>query len=84
MASATTAQARGASRRPTNVTLQASLIAEAKLLGINISEACEMGLRERVSQARRQRWLEENRAAMDDYNARVERDGPILAKYRRF
>ena len=31
-------------RRPTNVTLQANLLAEAKQLGINISEACEAGL----------------------------------------
>ena len=31
-------------RRPTNVTLHADLLAEAKQLGLNISEACEAGL----------------------------------------
>jgi antitoxin CcdA len=71
-------------RRPTNVTLQADLLAEAKHLGINISEACESGLHERVAEARRKRWLEENREAIDDYNARIERDGLTLARYRQF
>jgi antitoxin CcdA len=71
-------------RRATNVTLQANLLVEAKQLGINISEACEAGLHERVVQVRRQRWLEENREAIDDYNARIERDGLTLARYRQF
>ena len=71
-------------RRPTNVTLQANLLAEAKKLGINISEACEAGLHERVAKVRRQRWLEENREAIDDYNARIDRDGLTLARYRQF
>lgn len=84
MGTAPTVKRRGASRRPTNVTLHANLIAEAKQLGINISEACETGLRDRVAQARRQRWLEENREAIEDYNARIERHGLTLAKYRRF
>src|SRR5579872_5861032 len=81
MGTAPTVKRRGASRRPTNVTLHANLIAEAKQLGINISEACETGLRDRVAQARRQRWLEENREAIEDYNARIERHGLTLAKY---
>jgi antitoxin CcdA len=76
--------ARSDRRRPTNVTLPADLIADAKRLGINISDACESGLRERVASARRQRWLEENREAIAEYNARVERDGLILARYRQF
>jgi antitoxin CcdA len=72
------------SRRPTDVTLPASLLAEARQLDINISEASETGLRERVSAARRERWLEQNREAIEDYNARIERDGLTLARYRQF
>ncbi len=71
-------------RRPTNVTLRASLLAEAKLLGINVSEACEAGLSERIRQARRRHWLEENRTAISDYNERVEQEGPTLERFRRF
>ena len=71
-------------RRPANVTLHADLLAEAKQFGINISEACEAGLHERVAHVRRQRWLEENRKAIDNYNDRVDRDGLTLARYREF
>jgi antitoxin CcdA len=75
---------RGGLRRPANVTLHADLLAEAKQLGLNISQACEAGLHERVAAVRRQRWLEENRDAIDNYNARIERDGLTLARYRQF
>jgi len=60
------------------------LLAEAKQPDIIISDASEAGSRERVSAARRERWLEENREAIEDYNARVERDGLTLAPYRQF
>jgi antitoxin CcdA len=71
-------------RRPANVTLHAGLLAEAKQLGINISAACEAGLHERVAQVRRQRWLDENRKAIDNYNDRIDRDGLTLAGHRQF
>jgi antitoxin CcdA len=71
-------------RRPANVTLPASLLAEAKQLGINVSEACEAGLSQRVAEIRRERWLQENREAIDSYNARIEKDGLTLARYRQF
>ena len=32
----------------------------------------------------RQRWLEQNREAIDQYNARIDRDGLTLVRYRRF
>ena len=32
----------------------------------------------------RQRWLEENREAIDQYNARIERDGLTLRRDRQF
>ena len=71
-------------RRPANVTLHADLLAEAKQFGLNISEACEAGLHERVAEVRRRRWLEENREAIDNYNARIDREGLTPARYRQF
>ena len=64
--------------------LASALVAEAKQLGINVSQACEAGLSEKIAAARRQRWLEENGASIGAYNARVESDGLTLAKYRQF
>ena len=71
-------------RRPTNVTLLVELVAEAKALQINVSHACESGLARAVMDARRLRWLEENKAAIEAHNAMIERDGPILDEFRQF
>jgi antitoxin CcdA len=71
-------------RRATNVTLPVSLVAQAKELGINVSQACEAGLLAEVALQRRKRWLEENRAAMDQYNEYAEKNGVPLAEYRMF
>jgi antitoxin CcdA len=71
-------------RRPTNVTLPVELVAEAKALQINVSQACERGLARAVMDARRLRWLEENKGAIEAHNAMIERDGPILDEFRQF
>jgi antitoxin CcdA len=69
-------------RRATNVTLPEALVAEARKMKINVSQACEAGLAAQVANERRKRWLEENRAAIDEYNERIEREGLILAEYQ--
>lgn len=74
----------GAVRRATNVSLDAVLIEGAKELGINVSRACEEGLARRVKAERERRWQEDNRAAIDGYNAWIEENGIPLAEYRMF
>lgn len=71
-------------RRPTNVTLDAKAVADAKELGINVSQACERGLVIEVKKALEARWLEENWEAIQSSNAWVEKHGLPLAKYRVF
>ena len=71
-------------RRATNVSLPSDLIEEAKRLNINISQACERGLEETVRKSRGEAWIEENRAAIDYWNAWTEEHGLPLAKYRQF
>ena len=73
-----------ASRRPTNVTLSEALLAEARELKINVSQACERGLSAAVSETRARHWLADNRAAMDAWNEHVERHGLPLADFRQF
>jgi antitoxin CcdA len=68
----------------TNVSLDAALVAEAKQLGVNISQASNRGLEKAVKKARAERWLEENRAALDSYNEWIEANGLPLEKYRLF
>ena len=70
--------------RPTNVTLSAALVAEAKTLGINISAAAAAGLEEAVAKRRSERWLQENAEAIESFNAYVEKNGLPLEKSRLF
>jgi antitoxin CcdA len=69
-------------RRATNITLSGELVDQAKALGINLSQACEHGLAAAVKKACEDKWLEENRAALDSSNAYVEKHGLPLARYR--
>ncbi|MEE1610774.1 type II toxin-antitoxin system CcdA family antitoxin [Microvirga sp. CF3016] len=71
-------------RRPTNVSLPVELVAEAKALDINLSQACERGLAHSVAEARRARWLKDNKEAIEAYNVMVERDGLPLDEFRQF
>lgn len=70
--------------KPTNVSLDAALVEEAKALGVSISQASNRGLEEAVKKARADKWLEENREALDSYNAWVEKNGLPLEKHRLF
>ena len=71
-------------RRPTNVTLPETLLVEAKAMAVNVSQACESGLAKAVADERRRRWLEDNREAMESWNAYVEEHGLPLARHRLF
>jgi antitoxin CcdA len=51
---------------------------------LSISQASNRGLEEAVKLARAERWLEENKAVLDSYNAWVEANGLALEKYRLF
>ena len=72
------------SSRPTNVTLNAALVEEAKALGVNISLAAASGLEQAVAKRRAERWAKENAAALGSYNDYVEANGLPLEKYRLF
>jgi antitoxin CcdA len=76
--------ARRGKTTPTNVSLDAALVAEAKVLGVSISQASNRGLEEAVKKARAEQWLAENLAALESSNAWVEANGLPLEKYRLF
>ena len=54
-----------ATRRATNVTLPVDLLAEARALGLDLSKACEQGLKAEIAESRVAQWVEENRDALD-------------------
>ncbi len=71
-------------RRATNVTIRPDYIAEARELGINLSEVLEQGLERAIAEARAERWQEENREAIESSNRWVEENGLPLAGMRLF
>lgn len=71
-------------RKPTNVSLNVALVAEAKRLGLNISRACEDGLAQQIASERARQWKREHADTIADWNAWVEAGGLPLARHRQF
>lgn len=71
-------------KRPTNLSLNGKVLDMARELGMNISQTVDALLAEEVQRRYWARWNEQNREAIDTYNARIEREGLPLAKYRTF
>jgi antitoxin CcdA len=64
-----------ARRKATNLSLPSDLVAEAKALGLSVSQIAERALAEAVRQAKAEAWLAENRQAIEAYNAKVAEQG---------
>ena len=73
-----------APKRATNISLAESLLAEAKQLRINISQAAEAGVARAVAEKRAELWVAENQKALECWNAYVEKNGLPLGQYRSF
>jgi antitoxin CcdA len=71
-------------KKPTNLSLDQGLLKEAKILGINLSQAAEKGLKQAVSHAKEHQWKQENAKAIKSSNQWVEDHGLPLEKYRAF
>ena len=69
-------------RKATNVALAPNLVADARAEGINLSRACEAGLAAELKKVREERWLEENRGAIAQWNVWMEENELPLAEYR--
>ena len=73
-----------ANRRATNVTLSIELLTQAREFGLNISQACEQGLKAEIARSRAAQWVHENRNALASSNEHVERNGLPLSAFRQF
>lgn len=73
-----------APKKPTSVSINADLLAQAKALEINLSATLEAALMELVNARQREIWKEKNRAAIDAYNQLVEQQGVFGDDLRSF
>lgn len=71
-------------KRPTNLSLTAKVLDAARELGMNVSQTVDELLAEEVKRRYWARWNDDNKEAIAAYNARIEREGVPLAKYRTF
>ena len=71
-------------KKATNLSIRADLLAEAKSLNIDLSQAFEIHLAELVKLKRQEQWLKETREAIAAYNQRVEEQGVFSDDWRMF
>ena len=73
-----------APKRPTNVSVNADLLAKARDLGVNLSQTLEDGLKVRLAEERRKRWLDENKSAFAACHEHFEKYGLWSDGFRLF
>ena len=71
-------------KRAVNVSIDAELAADAKEFGTNISAVLEKALEHELRESREQKWREENRAAIKEYNEFVATNGLLSDEWRSF
>lgn len=73
-----------AKKKSANLSINESLLRQAKALNINLSQLLEQRLAEYLRESLRENWLAENRGAIDAYNQRIERNGVFSDGLRTF
>lgn len=73
-----------APKRATNVSVSEDLLAKARAANINLSATLERALEEVLRKQQREQWLAENKQAMANYNAHVEKRGVFSEGTRSF
>jgi antitoxin CcdA len=73
-----------APKKATNLSINSSLLSEAKHLRVNLSATLEKALEAEVRKSKRQQWLEENKHAIDNCNRLAESGGLFADKHRNF
>ena len=73
-----------APKRATNLSINESLLAEARKYKINLSQTLEKKLRSIIAQKKREEWLKNNTEALQAYNERIEKRGVFSDGLRNF
>lgn len=73
-----------APKKAANLSINSDLLQQAKILKINLSATLEDRLAHLIRRNRRAQWLDENRPALNDYNAFVEKHGVFSDGLRQF
>jgi len=64
-----------ATKKAANLSINATLLEEARACKINLSQTLETALTAELKKEKGRRWLEENRAAIEAYNREIAEHG---------
>jgi antitoxin CcdA len=73
-----------APKKPTNLTVNSDLLAQAKSLKINLSATLESALSEELKQKKREKWISENKESIKTYNKKISEIGLFSDEMRTF
>ncbi len=74
----------GSPKKATNLSLNSKVLEMAREMGMNISQTVDRLLAEEVERRYWERWNEDNKEAIAEYNQRIAREGLPLARHRTF
>jgi antitoxin CcdA len=75
---------RTAPKKATNLSVNSSLLAEARNLKVNLSATLENALEKELRETKRNSWLNENKQAIKNCNGLTEKYGLFADKFRAF
>ncbi len=73
-----------APKKATNLSINSSLLAEARSLKVNLSATLEKALEVELRESKKAQWLKENMQAIQNCNHHAERHGLFADKFRKF
>jgi len=73
-----------APKKATHLSPNSKVLEKARELGMNLSQTVDALQAAEVRRCYGQKWNEENKDAVAEYNARISREGLPLANYRTF
>jgi len=73
-----------ASKKATNLSINSDLLSKARELKINLSATLERALADELRTTERDKWLKNNKKAIDSLNELAERNGLFSDSYRNF
>lgn len=73
-----------APKKATNLSVNSNLLAKARDLDINLSATLERALESAVRQSAKEKWLEDNKEALENCNSLADEHGLFADKHRGF
>ena len=75
---------RNAAKKAANLSINKDLLEKSRALNINLSATLERALTDKLRELERAGWLQNNKNAIDSYNAFVAANGIFGEEYRTF